>query len=117
MRRLDIRTPSVDAPVGTLSGGNQQKVQVGPLARGRTRILLLVDPTHGVDVGARAEIYALLRRARRRRLRPAARLRPTPRSSSPSATASWCCAPGARVGELAGAALTEARLLHRAAGA
>jgi D-xylose transport system ATP-binding protein len=54
--RLSIRAPSIDAPVGTLSGGNQQKVQVARWLAAGSRVLLLVDPTRGVDVGARAEI-------------------------------------------------------------
>jgi ABC-type sugar transport system ATPase subunit len=57
--RLQIRTPSVDAQVATLSGGNQQKVQVARWLAAKSRILLLVDPTRGVDVGARAEINRL----------------------------------------------------------
>ena len=58
-QQLSIRTPSVKANVGTLSGGNQQKVQVSRWLAAGVRILLLVDPTRGVDVGARAEISAL----------------------------------------------------------
>ncbi len=58
-QQLSIRTPSVKANVGTLSGGNQQKVQVSRWMAAGVRILLLVDPTRGVDVGARAEISAL----------------------------------------------------------
>jgi ABC-type sugar transport system ATPase subunit len=60
--RLQIKAPSIDAAVGTLSGGNQQKVQVARWLASGARILLLVDPTRGVDVGARAEINALWRR-------------------------------------------------------
>ena len=59
--RLDIRTPTTAAAVGTLSGGNQQKVQVARWLAAEVRVLLLIDPTRGVDVGARAEIHALLR--------------------------------------------------------
>jgi ABC-type sugar transport system ATPase subunit len=56
VRRLDIKTRSIDAPVSTLSGGNQQKVQVARWLAAAARILILIDPTRGVDVGARAEI-------------------------------------------------------------
>jgi D-xylose transport system ATP-binding protein len=61
VERLQIRTASIDAPVVTLSGGNQQKVQIARWLASGARILLLVDPTSGVDVGARAEINALWR--------------------------------------------------------
>lgn len=59
--RLRIKAKDIDVIVGTLSGGNQQKVQVARWLAAGTRILLLVDPTRGVDVGARAEIKNLWR--------------------------------------------------------
>jgi ribose transport system ATP-binding protein len=59
---LRIKTPSRRQPTGLLSGGNQQKVVFGKwLARG-PKVLLLDEPTRGVDVGARGEIYALMDR-------------------------------------------------------
>jgi ribose transport system ATP-binding protein len=60
IERLRVKTPSAAQPVGLLSGGNQQKVVYGKwLARG-PRVLILDEPTRGVDVGAKAEIYALI---------------------------------------------------------
>jgi ribose transport system ATP-binding protein len=58
--RLRVRTPSADQAVGLLSGGNQQKVVFGKwLARG-PKVLILDEPTRGVDVGAKTEIYSLI---------------------------------------------------------
>jgi rhamnose transport system ATP-binding protein len=60
VRRLGIKTPTLDAPVGNLSGGNQQKVALARwLAAGPT-LLILDEPTQGVDVGAKAEIHRLM---------------------------------------------------------
>jgi ribose transport system ATP-binding protein len=59
-QRLRVRTPGIGQPVGLLSGGNQQKVVLGKWLARQPRVLLLDEPTRGVDVGARAEIYALM---------------------------------------------------------
>ena len=56
MGALHIKTPSIDSEVRTLSGGNQQKVQVARWLAADARIFVLIDPTRGVDVGARSEI-------------------------------------------------------------
>jgi ABC-type sugar transport system ATPase subunit len=61
VRRLDVATPSLDQPVDRLSGGNQQKVLIGRWLMTRPRVLIVDEPTRGVDVGARAQIYELLR--------------------------------------------------------
>jgi ribose transport system ATP-binding protein len=60
IRSLRIKTPTADQVVGLLSGGNQQKVVFGKwLARG-PKVLILDEPTRGVDVGAKTEIYTLI---------------------------------------------------------
>jgi ribose transport system ATP-binding protein len=61
LERLSVKTSSPDAGVTTLSGGNQQKVVFGRVLMGEPAVLLCDEPTQGVDVGARAEIYGLLR--------------------------------------------------------
>jgi ribose transport system ATP-binding protein len=59
---LDVRPAGVDREMRTLSGGNQQKVVLARWLLHGCRVLLLDEPTRGVDVGARSEIYALVRR-------------------------------------------------------
>jgi ribose transport system ATP-binding protein len=61
-RDLEVRPPDISRAVRTLSGGNQQKVVLGRWLLGSTKVLMLDEPTRGVDVGARSEIYALIRR-------------------------------------------------------
>jgi len=58
--RLHIKTPTLDASVSTLSGGNQQKVVLGRWLARRPKVLILDEPTRGIDVGAKAEIYRLI---------------------------------------------------------
>ena len=59
--RLGIRTNSIETVTGTLSGGNQQKVVLAKWLATRPRILILDEPTRGVDVGAKFEIYRIIR--------------------------------------------------------
>jgi ABC-type sugar transport system ATPase subunit len=61
-RALGTRTPSVETVVGTLSGGNQQKVVLAKCLLTNPTLLLVDEPTRGIDVGAKAEIHALLDR-------------------------------------------------------
>jgi ribose transport system ATP-binding protein len=58
--QLRIRTPSMCQPVGLLSGGNQQKVVLGKWLVRHPSVLIVDEPTRGVDVGAKSEIYELL---------------------------------------------------------
>ena len=60
MTRLRIKASSPDQLVGNLSGGNQQKVLLARLLATNPRILLLDEPTRGIDVGAKAEIYKIM---------------------------------------------------------
>jgi ribose transport system ATP-binding protein len=59
--RLNVRAPSVEARAANLSGGNQQKVVLAKWLSLEPKVLIFDEPTRGVDVGAKAEIYALLR--------------------------------------------------------
>jgi ribose transport system ATP-binding protein len=58
--RLRVKTPSLGQAVGLLSGGNQQKVVLGKWLARTPKVLILDEPTRGVDVGARSEIYGLM---------------------------------------------------------
>ncbi len=58
--RLQLKAPSAAAPVRTLSGGNQQKIVLGRWLASRPPVLLLDEPTRGIDVGTKREIYALI---------------------------------------------------------
>jgi ribose transport system ATP-binding protein len=61
VKLLAIKTAGVDIPVGALSGGNQQKVVIAKWLMIAPRIILLNDPTRGIDVGTKQELYQLLR--------------------------------------------------------
>jgi len=61
VRLLAIRTDGTGVPAGALSGGNQQKLVIGKWLMMKPRILLLNDPTRGIDVGTKQEMYQLLR--------------------------------------------------------
>ena len=63
IRKLDIKPPDPHKPVGTLSGGNQQKVLLGKWLAGRPSLLVLQEPTQAVDVGARHDIIDAIREA------------------------------------------------------
>ena len=68
IERLGVVTPGADALVGQLSGGNQQKVLLGKWLATSPKVLLLDDPTRGIDIGAKREIHALCDRLARQGL-------------------------------------------------
>jgi ribose transport system ATP-binding protein len=59
---LTVKAASIESPVATLSGGNQQKVVLGKWLALEPRVMIFDEPTQGVDVGAKAEIHRLIRR-------------------------------------------------------
>ncbi len=61
MQALHIKTPSIEVKTANLSGGNQQKVVLAKWLALGPKVLIVDEPTRGIDVGAKAEIYALLR--------------------------------------------------------
>ena len=62
VRELRIKAHALDNPVSTLSGGNQQKVVLGKMLQTSPEVLLLDEPTRGIDVGAKLEVYELINR-------------------------------------------------------
>ena len=57
---MTIRVPGPEIPVGALSGGNQQKVLLSRLLETEPKVLILDEPTRGVDIGAKSEIYRII---------------------------------------------------------
>jgi rhamnose transport system ATP-binding protein len=58
--KLAVKTPATYLPVGTLSGGNQQKVALARWLATKPKVLILDEPTQGIDVGAKSEIHRLM---------------------------------------------------------
>lgn len=65
INQFAVKTPHGETPIQSLSGGNQQKVVLSSVLAGNPKVLLVDEPTQGVDVGARAEIYKVIRDAAR----------------------------------------------------
>ena len=110
IRDLAIKTPSAETPVGRLSGGNQQKLVIARWLASKPKVLILDEPTRGVDVGARAEIHRLIRDL------AAEGMAVLVISSEPEELPDLCdralvMAEGRIVGELAGEALTRERII------
>jgi D-xylose transport system ATP-binding protein len=60
VKKLNVKTPAIDTIIGTLSGGNQQKVILGKWLNANPKVFILDEPTRGIDIGAKVEIYKLL---------------------------------------------------------
>jgi ribose transport system ATP-binding protein len=60
VEQLRIKVPALDAPVSTLSGGNQQKIVIAKWLGAKSDVLIFDEPTRGIDVGTKAEIYRLI---------------------------------------------------------
>lgn len=60
IKKLNIKTPTMDQIINNLSGGNQQKVLIARWLLAQPKILILDEPTRGIDVGAKSEIYRLI---------------------------------------------------------
>jgi ribose transport system ATP-binding protein len=113
LSELDVRAPSLEAPVSALSGGNQQKVVMSRAMLSDPAILVADEPTQGVDVGARAEIYRILREVTSRGV-------PVVVASSDALELEGLCdrvivmSRGHVVATLEGDAVTEERIIHAA---
>ena len=113
LSELAVKAPSLEAPVSALSGGNQQKVVMARAMLSEPSILVADEPTQGVDVGARAEIYRILREVADRGV-------PVVVASSDTKELEGLCdrvivmSRGHAVATLEGDAVTEERIVHAA---
>ena len=111
VRDLAVKTPNIETPVGRLSGGNQQKVVIGRWLLRGPKVLILDEPTRGVDIGARGDIHRLIRDLAARGMAVIAI------SSEPDELPDLCdrvlvMAEGRIVRELAGPALTRNAIIE-----
>ena len=113
--RLSIRASSPDQGTWQLSGGNQQKVVLAKWLRTSPRVLLLDEPTRGIDVGAKTEIYALMRALAREGLAVVFASSDLPEVTG-LAHRVLVCRGGRVVGELAGDEIDEEQVMHLALG-
>lgn len=113
LSELAVRAPSLESPVSSLSGGNQQKVLMARAMLSQPALLVADEPTQGVDVGARAEIYRILREVADQGV-------PVVIGSSDTKELEGLCdrvvvmSRGQAVATLEGDAVTEERLVHAA---
>jgi ABC-type sugar transport system ATPase subunit len=66
IKELDVKTPSAETPIQSLSGGNQQKVIIARCLASNPKVLILDEPTKGIDIGAKAEIHRLIEQLARK---------------------------------------------------
>jgi ABC-type sugar transport system ATPase subunit len=116
MRRLQIRPPVPETPVENLSGGNQQKVVLAKWLVAQPRLIILDEPTRGVDVGAKAEIYGRMRELTRHGVGIVMVSSELPELLGMSDRI-VVFHEGRAVGELHGAEATEQAVMHLATGA
>lgn len=116
VKALSVAAPSIDVHVGTLSGGNQQKVLLARWSRIADRLLILDEPTRGVDVGAKVEIYRIIRELADRGL-AIMMISSELLEVVGLADRVIVMAHGKVTGEVAGAAITEEAIMHYAVGA
>ncbi len=115
LRDLSIKAPSLGAEVATLSGGNQQKIVIGKWLELAPRVLLLDEPTRGVDVGAKAEIYRLIEELTARGHAVVLASSDLPETIR-LADRALVLREGRFVGELAGEAITQLAIMRLAVG-
>lgn len=60
IQTVTVKTPGPELPIGSLSGGNQQKVVIGKVLATEPRVMLLDEPSRGIDIGAKGEVFRLL---------------------------------------------------------
>jgi ABC-type sugar transport system ATPase subunit len=113
--RLGIRASGPEQVTAELSGGNQQKVVLAKWLRTRPKVLLLDEPTRGIDVGAKAEIYALMRELAADGMAVVFASSDLPEVIGLSHRV-LVCRNGAIVGELAGDAIEPEAIMHLALG-
>ena len=111
-KRVDLRPLKVDTPVRLLSGGNQQKLVLGRWLLGKRQVLILDEPTRGIDIGARAQIHRMLRELAREGL--ALLVISSDFEELLNCDRVLVMARGRIVEELTGAAISEERMLHAA---
>ena len=114
--KLNIKAENLSSSVGNLSGGNQQKVMLAKWLNAAPRILIVDEPTRGIDIGAKAEVHAILRDLASRGVAILIISSDLPEVLS-LADRVLVMREGRLVGEFSGAAVTEEDVMHLALGA